>query len=175
MGNFLSIILLPLAAIFQTSLIPQLFPDGGGPNLVFLIVLSWSFNATFLGQSVIWALLGGMLLDLMSVIPLGISSVSMVIIVFFSSGVGLQLYRFGLLWLLLFTAVTTIVHEISVLLLIDISEALGFIPSSRGFSPTLLEDINTVVLPTLFYNLLWIIPVYLIVRRIQRWVQGRAN
>lgn len=175
MGNFLSVILLPLAAILQASLIPQFFPDGGGPNLVFLVVLSWSFNATFLGQSIIWALLGGILLDLFSVAPVGISSVPMVMIVFFSSGVGLQLYRFGLLWLIALTTVTTLVQEISVLLLIDLSEALGFIPSTRGFSPTLIEDFSTVVLPTLFYNLIWIIPVYVIVRRIQRRVQRRDD
>ncbi|MFZ2880164.1 MAG: rod shape-determining protein MreD, partial [Phototrophicaceae bacterium] len=73
MGGFLAIPILGLAAILQASLVPILDLPGGGPNLTFVIVLAWALNAP-VGQAALWALLGGLFADLLSIVPLGTSS-----------------------------------------------------------------------------------------------------
>ena len=64
MGNFLSIPLLGVAAALQASLMPQIRLLGGEPDLVFLLVIAWAINRE-LEDGVIWAFVGGILLDLL--------------------------------------------------------------------------------------------------------------
>lgn len=170
MGSFISLPILLLAALLQASILPLVFPIGGGPNLSFLFVLAWAINGE-LRQSVVWALIGGLLLDLLSALPLGTSSLGMLILVFVISGVGQQVYRIGIPLLGSLTLLGTFFYEMLVIVLIDLYELLGLMPTDRvGFNPNWLQDITIIVLPTMFYNVLLIWPIYWWMRRVQRRV-----
>ncbi len=167
MATTLAILLLGLAVVIQASLSALFLPVDGGPNLVFLMVLAWSLN-TNLRSGIIWALAGGLLLDLLSLLPVGTSALGLLVLVFVVSGLGTQLYRVGALWLIGLTATGTIFQEMLVLILLDFYVLGGLLPSDNGFDPTWGRDFGTVVLPTLVYNLLLIAPVYGLLRRVQR-------
>ncbi|MFN8373249.1 MAG: rod shape-determining protein MreD [Anaerolineae bacterium] len=161
MGSFVSIPLLALAAVIQSTFVPQLRLSGGGPDLVFMMVLSWAVNAP-LGESLIWALVGGICLDLLSAAPLGTSALGMVIVVFFISGINQQVYRIGFLLLSAIILLGTTFQQVTTMIVLAFT----------GHTIVLPFDLSYVVAPTIVYNFILIWPVYFVMRRIQKRLSG---
>ena len=101
MGRYLSILILGMAAALSTSIVPQMIGFGvailgnvtplldntrGQLNLVMLLVLSWSIRSDLTG-GFIWAFVGGILIDLFSIFPLGTTSAALSVIVYMVNGV----------------------------------------------------------------------------------------
>ena len=122
MGRYLSIVVLGVAAALSASFIPQfiafvvallsnftpvLNESRGHPSLVMLLVICWSLRSS-LAEGFVWALVGGIMLDLLSVLPIGTSSAALVMIVFVVNGVAQQLLRLRILFLLAITALATV-------------------------------------------------------------------
>ena len=160
MGRFLSLPILMIAAALQASFVPQIRLLNGGPDLVFLLVLAWSINAD-LEESVIWAFAGGISLDLLSAEPVGTSVVGMLLIIFAISGIGRQVYRTGFVVLVGMVLVGTLLQQLIIMIILWLT----------GWHINWLQDLGTIVAPTIFYNLILILPVYLFVRRVQRGIR----
>lgn len=156
MGNFLSFPILILAAILQATLVPQIRVLGGGPDLVYLLVLSWAINAE-LDSAVLWAFVGGISLDLLSSQPTGTSVVGMLLLVFAISGLGQQVYRIGIVVLVGLVIVGTIVQQVIILLIVLLT----------GQPVDLLLSVGYIIAPTILYNLAFILPIYWFIRMIQ--------
>lgn len=168
MGNFLSLPILLIAAILQVTALPQISILGGRPNLVLLIIVAWSLNST-LEQAVTWAFVGGISKDLMSAAPIGTSLIGLILIVFAIHTVRQQLFSVGLFTLIWVTIIGTIIAEFSVLIVLLMG---GFQPqfaSQLGYG-VLIDQFRLFIVPTIVYNLIGIIPVYLLMRAIQRAV-----
>jgi rod shape-determining protein MreD len=155
MGNYLSLPILALAAALQAGFLPH-FSSGGLPDLVFLLVVAWALN-TDLQDGVIWALVGGILLDLFSALPLGVSSIPLLVIVFVISGLGQRFFQLGGLVLFGVTLVGTLFQQLVLMLLLAV----------LGHQVNWLFDLVTFVLPTVLYNLILVVPIYALVRRVQ--------
>lgn len=159
MGSFLSLPILAVAAALQASLMPQIRLLGGSPDLTFLLVLSWSINAD-LDESVVWAFAGGIMQDLLSAAPTGLSVVGLLLTVFAVSGLGQQFYRIGFMMLVGLVLAGTLVQQIVTMLLLTVS----------GFTVDWATSLAYVTAPTIFYNLALIWPTYWFVRRLQRQI-----
>ncbi len=177
MGRYLSLPILVIATALSASILPQLVSFGvglfgnvspilnntrGQLNLVMLLVLAWSIRSD-LASGFIWALVGGILLDLYSAIPIGASSAALMIIVYAANGAARQLYRMRIVTLLAMTLLATLflqVYTYCALLLLGLSYDIPMV-------------IRLVYLPTLLYNLAGALPIYAIVRLMQRRI--RAN
>ena len=159
MGRFLSIPILLLAAVLHGTLIPQIRIGNGAPDLIFLLVIAWAMNSE-IEEGVIWAFVGGIAQDLQSIAPLGISTFGMLIIVFGISGLAQRVYGISsLIFSLIAIAIFgTLFHQLILMILLWLT----------GHSISWGEDITNVVAPTIFYNLVLILPIYWFVRRIQR-------
>lgn len=157
MGNYLSIFILGLAAALQSSVLPQIRILGGQPDLVFLTVLAWSVHAP-LEESVVWAFVGGIAQNLLSAAPLGTASMGMIVLVFAIDAIRRQVYQIGFPLLLLLVIFGSLIHQTILMLIL----------SGVGFQIRLLDTLSYVVVPTIAYNLVFIWPIYWIVRRIQR-------
>lgn len=156
MGYYLSLPVLALAAALQSTLIPQLRIADGQPDLVLLLVLSWSFRAR-LEEGLTWAFIGGLLQDLLSLTPLGTSSLTLIVISYSAHTIGQQLYSLNPLAIIILGMFSTLAkYSVSVLLFVLI-----------GLRPDLLSSIRYVLMPTLLYNLLLLLPIYGLVRFIQ--------
>lgn len=169
MGNFLSLPILVLAAALQASLAPQISFLGGRPDLVLLLVLSWSLNVS-LEQGVTWAFVGGIAKDLLSAAPIGTTSFGMVILVFGIHAVRQQLYSVGLFTLIWVVVGGTVFQQListTILLLSGFQPVLGL--------GVVIEELSYILLPTIFYNLVLILPVYGFVRFIQRRIHPDAR
>lgn len=159
MGNFLSIPILALAAILQASVVPQIRLLGGGPDLVFLLVLAWAINAN-LESGVTWAFVGGIMQDLMSAAPLGTSAMGLLLLVFAISGLGQQVYKIGFVMLVALVLFGTLAQQILIMLVLTFS----------GFTMQWGHNLTFVIAPTILYNLVLIWPVYWLILRLQQRV-----
>lgn len=161
MGNWLSFPLLALAAALQATFIPQIRIFGGQPDLIFLLVISWAVHAP-LQEALIWAFVGGILVDLLSAAPTGASTLGLVLLVFALDRLKQQLVGVGLILLFVFVAVGTLFHGVIY---------LGVI-AAAGYVIRPIEMFTYNLLPSVAYNLVVMIPVYWFVRRVQH---GIAN
>jgi len=166
-GLTLGIPLLMLAAVLHASVLALLFPLGGAPNLVYLLVAAWSINAD-LRSSALWAMIGGVLLDLLSALPLGTNALGLVLIVAALKALNQRTRRAGVLQVALFTLAASPFFEVYRVAIVDVFEALGLLPTDNGFTPSWVNDFTTAVLPTLFYNALLVWIIVLVVWRIQQ-------
>ncbi len=157
MGSFLSLPILALAAVLQASVMPQIRFWDGAPDLVFLCVLSWSVHAP-LEEGVTWAILGGVMQDLLSVAPVGLSSIGLILVVFGVHYLSRQVQRVGLLWLIALVLGGSLFQQMMVWLLFAL----------LGFTMNFIDDFDFVIIPTIIYNLGFVWPVYGVIRLIQR-------
>lgn len=157
MGNFLGIPILTIAAILQATFFSQFRVLGGQPNLVLLFVISWAINSG-LRDGIIWAFIGGIVLDLFSMTPTGTSVMGMLIMVFGISSISHQIYNIGfavLAGLILFG--TLLQESIGMIILAIIGHPVNWV---IGFT--------YIIPPTIFLNLMLIWPIYWFVRRLQK-------
>ncbi len=157
MGHYLSLPLLFLAVVIQTTFIPQIRVFGGQPDLLLLFVLSWSVHER-LEVNVTWAFVAGIAADLMSAAPTGVSVIGLLCIVFLIDQLKGQLFNISLPVLVLLTAFSTLIQQTLFLMLMSIN----------GANVRLVEQVFYVMLPSMVYNILVILPVYWFIRRIQR-------
>jgi rod shape-determining protein MreD len=159
MGNFLSLPLLAVAAALQATLVPQIRLLGGGPDLVFLVVLAWAINAD-LQQAILWAFVGGICQDLLSAAPLGTSVLGLLVLIFGISGLGRQFTSIGFLLIIGAVLFGTLANHVVTLLALAVS----------GYAVDWALSLSYITAPTILYNLLVIWPVYGVIRLIQRRV-----
>lgn len=157
MGHYLSIPVLGLAIILQTTFIPQMRVFGGQPDLILLIVLAWSIHSR-LEINVTWAFVGGAMSDFMSASPTGASIIGLLVLVFVIDRLKNQLFDVSFLVLVGMVLLGTLVQQFTFM------GVLMF----TGSTVRIVDQFFYVVVPSMAYNLVFIIPVYWFVRRIQR-------
>lgn len=157
MGTYWGIPLIALAVILQATFMPQIRILGGEPDLVFLLTLSWTINGR-LEQGVAWSFIGGIAEDLLSAAPTGASVLGLLALVFGIEQLKQQVYNIGFLMIIGIVIAGTVLDKLIYMLVVALS----------GFTIYPLESLTYVILPTIAYNLLFIGPVYWVVRRIQR-------
>ncbi|MBK8026566.1 MAG: rod shape-determining protein MreD [Chloroflexi bacterium] len=162
MAVTLSLPVLALAAILQTTLVPLIFRVANGePDLIFLIVLSWALHGRQ-DQTIVWAFVGGICADLLSAAPTGATVIGLLITIAIVGWLRSQVYRVGFVSHVGLVITGTLIHKTIYILL------LSFV----GFRVPILGALLNVVLPTLVYNLIAMVPIYLMVRSLQRRFGG---
>ncbi|MCE2470804.1 MAG: rod shape-determining protein MreD [Anaerolineae bacterium] len=176
MGRYLSIVVLGLSAALSASIIPHaitflvslvgnfipmLEQTRGQLNLVMLFVLCWSVRAE-VTESLIWALVGGLALDSLSILPLGATSAVLILFAFFVNSVARQLFRVRILFLAAVTPIATIVLTLYTM----------FALALTGLNYDFFTVLRLFLIPSILYNLAAVIPVYAVVRLIQRRLEG---
>ena len=72
---YLAIPVMLLLAVVQTAVLPRFPILGLVPQLPFLVALAWGLLRG-MNEGIIWAFIGGLLLDLFSIAPIGVTSFS---------------------------------------------------------------------------------------------------
>lgn len=162
MGGYLSIPVLTVAALIQATLMPELRILGGAPDLVLTLVLTYSLLFGF-EQGVVWALVGGVVQDLISAVPLGTTSLALVVMVAAVGYVAGQTSpRSFFAPLLAAAGGTVIAHGVTlgVLLL-------------AGRSLPILATLVQVTAPTVLYNVVLMLGLYRLVGTLAEGPRGR--
>ncbi len=153
MGNFVSLPILALAAVLQVTVTARLSIFGG------------------LEEGVVWAFVGGICNDLLSAAPLGTSIVGMVLLVFMVHALRRQIYTVGLFTLIWVVLLGTLFQHIVIIVILMLT---GFAPafsSQLGYG-VIVQQFTSLILPTMVYNLIVIVPIYAFTRSIQVRVQS---
>jgi rod shape-determining protein MreD len=145
--------LLAFAAVLQATLLPQFRLFGGTIDLVLLLTLNW----TLVGESrggPIWALMGGLCLDLLSGGPLGANALGLVLVAYLASLSEGRFWSSHVLLPLASVLVGTVVYHLVFLLTL----------AATGHSVSWGLSLSQVTLPTVLLNTLFMLPVYHLVR-----------
>lgn len=164
MGYYLAIPILLAAVAVQSSVVPQFRIFSGQPDLVLLLVLAWAVHAD-LEEGLMWAFFGGISQDLMSYLPLGASALGLVVGVFTIYGVRRQIFQLNIIVVVAIVMIMAVLQQIIQLGVLTVT----------GWSVNLISVIRYALIPSLFYNLALILPVYLVVRLIQRRIYRRLE
>lgn len=149
LGRYFSLPILLAAVILQSTVMPEFQIRSGRADLIFTLILSWTLLAG-MEQGIVWALVGGILQDLVSGMPLGTSALVLTVIMFAVATITGQIGRSNILIPPLVAAGSTAVYH---LLLMILYSVLGR-PSPMGYS------LLNVTLPTVLLNTILILPVY---------------
>lgn len=145
----LGIPLFLVSALLQSAVLSRLRVFGGQPDLIPLLVIAW----TILDQrseGVAWAFVGGLFADLLSGVPLGISSLALLPVAFLIQIAEAQVYRRNMFIMLIFAAGGALGYHLTYLL------ALRFV---AGFPVLWSESLWYVTLPSVLFDVVLAVPV----------------
>lgn len=147
--QYLSIPILLIAAIMQSTLMPEFQILSGRADLIFTITLAWTLLAGG-EQGILWALVGGICQDLVTGMPLGLSALALVVVMFAVGRILRPLDRANWIVPLGVAAIGTGTYH---LLLIVLYALFG--------RPTpLMYSLINVTLPTAGLNVVLMLPVF---------------
>lgn len=137
------------AVLLQSTILPRIRLLGGQPDLVLLVVFAWAMLDRE-QEGVVWAFVGGFLLDIFSGVPLGVSALALVPVTLVVSLAEPKVFRESVLPPLLLTAVGAAGYHLLVLLLLRFY---------AGFPIEWESALLFVTLPSILLDVLLILPV----------------
>ena len=158
--------LLAVVALLQVTVAPQITILGAKPDFMLLAVVAWSLLRGT-GEGIIWGFVGGLCLSLFSGGPFALPALALIAVGFFSGLGHTNIYRSQIALPLVTTLVATLIYGAFSLFLLYIT---GHAVGATGRSP-LLDTLLRVMLPSMVFNGLLIIPVYVAFR----WLHHRTG
>lgn len=149
MNPYAVVLLLTSVALLQSSLLPYLSWGGVRPDLVVMLVISWSLLRGA-KEGLLWAFVGGLALDLLSATPLGLSALILTPLIFLTSLGRKGIYRSNILFPLAVIFLATLGYNLALLL------AWQFL----GRPPLWRETFLEVLLPSGLLNISVMLPLY---------------
>jgi rod shape-determining protein MreD len=148
MAYLIGIPLLVLLGILQTTLLADIHFFDGRPDVILLAVLGWGLAGGD-RQSMVWGLIGGLLLDSFSGLPLGSTSISLILLAFLVSLYTRRVWEANLFMPLGITLVASILFH---------GYSLGWL-FILGREIDLPLAFSRVILPSTILNVVLILPV----------------
>lgn len=158
--------LLPILALTQGSVAAHLAVRGVVPGLLLVVVVCWGILRG-MDQGMLWAFLGGLMLDILSGWPLGTNTVSLVVVAsLVSLGEGTFIRTHAVLPIVTIFAATVLYYLI-----------VFFILESTQHPVDWIAGIRYVALPCALYNAVLTVVAFPLVRRLEDRVypMPRAN
>jgi rod shape-determining protein MreD len=149
--------LLLFAALLQSTVLPLFRVAGVKPDLVLLIVISWSLLRGS-REGIRWGFLGGLCLDLFSGAPLGASSVGLMTASLLTGQGETNIFRGNVLLPVLFAPVGTVVYYGALLIIFELT----------GQSQPIFRSFGQIVLPAAIMNAATIPFVHIFMRWLDR-------
>ncbi len=159
MRNLVAIPLLVLVVIVQSAIVPAFSLLAGFPDLLLVMLAAWALQEG-VTTAFQWALLGGLMIGLVSHLPWFIYLIGYTGVVVLARLLQSRVWQVPLLAMFTVTFLgTMLIHLLSYVY-------LQFSGSALSFS----DAMGLVTLPSLLLNLLIAIPMFGIMRDLARWV-----
>jgi rod shape-determining protein MreD len=154
---YASILFLISVALIQSTVMPHLTLWGVKPDLMLLVVISWSLLRGT-REGIVWGFIGGFCLDLFSGAPLGLSALALLIVSFFSGFGEATVFRTHVILPLATVFFASLIYDLIFLLVFKM----------LGWSVAWLDSFIRVVLPASLLNVLLTPLVYPTMRWLHR-------
>jgi rod shape-determining protein MreD len=149
MNLYLTLALSFLLALLQSTVLSRVTVLGVHPDLLLLVVTSWSLLRGA-EEGMVWALIGGSALDLFSGARFGVHTLSLLVVGFLAGLGGKAGFRFDLLMPMLVIPLATLGYELSTMALLHVTGwpvAWGAYMGRTVFSCTV---VNTLGMPLVY-------------------------
>lgn len=144
---YLAVLVLGSAVLLQTTAIPALSTLVYGldvkPSLVLLLVVSWSIVRGGM-DGVVWGFVGGLMLDLFSGGPWGISTLSLTLVALLTGLAEINLSRSNLLFPMAMTFGASLLYDLLCLTLLSLA----------GWQMSLIDTFLVAILPAAILHVL---------------------
>jgi rod shape-determining protein MreD len=157
---YLSIPVMLLLLIIQVAVLPHLQVLNLTPNLIFVVALSWSLLRG-IEEGIIWAFVGGFLLDLFTSGPIGATPLALMAAILVVAALRRGFPTNSFILLPIFAGLATIVYLAAYLVLVRLSG-----------SPVSLTAVS-ILLPLILLHGLLMLPVYWLFARLERLINPR--
>jgi len=152
--------LLLFEAVLQSAVFARLPLFGGTLNIVLLTVLSWNLLAER-SDGLGWAFAGGLFADLLSAGPMGASIIALLAVGYVAGLTEGRLWRTHILLPLASALLGTVAFHLIYLVTLTVT----------GYAANVADQIAYITFPSVFLNMLGILPLYWIIRRLHDWVR----
>jgi rod shape-determining protein MreD len=157
--NLIAFPLLALVAIVQTTVISRMALLSGYADLMLVILAAWALKADA-STTWLWAILGGVMVSFVSSVPWPIPIIGYLFVVILAQLLKQRIWQAPLL------AVFSVIFIGSLVMNVLTIIVLSFF----GTPLPIGDSLGLIVLPSTLLNLLFAVPVYLIIRDIAQWV-----
>lgn len=153
MNAYLTLVILGALALLQGAVLPRITVLGVHPDVMLMVVTSWSLLRGS-EEGMLWALIGGLMLDLLSSAPFGVCTLPLLLVSFLCGLSQRGVFRFDLLIPILVIPVATLVYGGTILILLKL----------LGWHATWGEGLQHVIFPSMLVNTLGMPIVYIVMR-----------
>jgi rod shape-determining protein MreD len=153
-----------MAVVIQSTILPRLGLADARLDLVLVLVVIWSALRSS-EEALLWGLLGGAFVDLFSIAPFGVATLTLGVTALLASALGEQLRRTNGFLVLLLPPLFTIIANLLML----------FVFQSTGWPIDLPSSVALVILPGTLLNTLAGPFAYLFLRAAAGWLQPRMR
>jgi hypothetical protein len=157
--NLIAFPLLALVIIVQSAVISRMTLLAGYADLMLVVVAAWALKADA-ASAWLWAILGGLLVSFISGLPMLVAMSGYLFVVLLAQLLRQRVWQAPLLAMFTVTLIGTLVMDILVLIVLNL----------LGTSLPFGDSLGLIVLPKMLLNLLFAIPVYVMVRDLAQWV-----
>ena len=157
MSSLVSIPILVVALILQSVVLSRLPLINGTADLILLVLVSWALQEKA-DDALFWALLAGIMVSFVSAMPGFAALIAYILIVFLVRQLRRRIWQAPILAMLVAVVVGTIVQHI--LYIISLFIAGNQLPFQ--------QTISLVTLPSALLNLLFSLPVYILISDLAR-------
>jgi rod shape-determining protein MreD len=144
-------------ALLQATVMPHIRVLGVHPDLVLMAVVAWSVLRGS-QEGMVWALIGGVVMDLFSAAPFGISTLALLIIGFVSGLGQASFFRIDLLVPIVVIVPATLVYQLC------IAGLLSLLTGASGWGTRFAQ----IILPSILVNSVGMTLVYALVRLVHQ-------
>lgn len=155
MNVYGSFLFLSALALLQSTLLPQFKIFGVQPDLVLLAVVAWSLLRGA-EEGMLWAVIGGLALDMLSSARLGVNTLPLLLIGFLAGLWQRGIVRQDMLVPFLIIPVATLVYQGAMVALLKLLGWPGTWNASLLHAILPATWVNTLLMPALYVLLRWI-------------------
>ena len=157
--NLIAFPLLALVVIVQSAVVSHMTLLAGYADLMLVVLAAWVLKAEA-SFAWLWAILGGIMVSFVSAVPWPVTIFGYLFVVLLAQLLKRRVWQAPLLAMFSVTFLGTLVANLFTLLLLNI----------LGTPLPIADSLGLIVLPSMLLNLLFAIPVYVMVRDLAQWV-----
>ncbi|MEJ7838145.1 MAG: rod shape-determining protein MreD [Thermomicrobiales bacterium] len=119
MKRFLFGLLLALAAIAQSTIVPQLNPLEVSPNFVLVLLFIWA-GLRGTREGLVWAFLAGLLIDVLSVETLGVNGIALASVALLAGSAQSRMFRSSVFFSIVLVVAATFIYSLIIYTIRDV-------------------------------------------------------
>lgn len=158
-NSVIPLVILIIATLLQTTLSPYIKINNVHPDLVLVLVIGWTCLRGF-GDGIIWALIGGLCLDLVSGAPFGLFTLALVVVTIIASLFHGRLFGSSIVLPLILTFPLSLLFNGLVLL------ALNLLGRPVAWN----EALTVILVPASIFNTVAMLIIFPLLYMLNRWL-----